>query len=340
MRKFIYILLITLPLLLSGCAPIGDKSTSMSIIYLATAILSLLLLVGYFVLMRKKNIWFGFLFSSIFVVNTGYWLLSVSKNLAMALFANRLSYLGSVFLPFAMIMIILNVTNSKYPKWIPYLLSAINIFVFLVASSYPYLDIYYKEVAPKIVNGVCVLSKTYGGWHSLYLVFPLAYFSATIAVTIHSFAKKKLETKMQAVVLSIAVFVNICVWLLEQLVHIDFEFLSVSYIISELFLICLTLTIEDASEQKEGDSDNTPSHPIPENVDADEARFLYFKENLPRLTPTETKIYTYYTEGKTTKEIMVLLTIKENTLKYHNKNIYSKLGVSSRKELLYFSKMN
>ena len=28
------------------------------------------------------------------------------------------------------------------------------------------------------------------------------------------------------------------------------------------------------------------------------------------------------------------MSIKENTLKYHNKNIYSKLGVSSRKQLI------
>lgn len=28
------------------------------------------------------------------------------------------------------------------------------------------------------------------------------------------------------------------------------------------------------------------------------------------------------------------LNITENTLKYHNKNIYSKLGVSSRKQLI------
>ena len=31
---------------------------------------------------------------------------------------------------------------------------------------------------------------------------------------------------------------------------------------------------------------------------------------------------------------MLRLSIKENTLKFHNKNLYSKLGVSSRKELL------
>ena len=36
----------------------------------------------------------------------------------------------------------------------------------------------------------------------------------------------------------------------------------------------------------------------------------------------------------TTKEVLANLNIKENTLKYHNRNIYSKLGVSSRKELL------
>ena len=31
------------------------------------------------------------------------------------------------------------------------------------------------------------------------------------------------------------------------------------------------------------------------------------------------------------------LGITENTLKYHNKNIYSKLGISSRKQLLRFA---
>ena len=44
------------------------------------------------------------------------------------------------------------------------------------------------------------------------------------------------------------------------------------------------------------------------------------------------KIYRF--KGKSTKEIMSDLNIKENTLKFHNKNLYSKLGVTSRKRLL------
>ena len=59
-----------------------------------------------------------------------------------------------------------------------------------------------------------------------------------------------------------------------------------------------------------------------------------FLTRVDTLTPTERCIYDYYLEKKTTKEILELLNIKENTLKFHNKNIYSKLEVSSRKELI------
>ncbi len=65
--------------------------------------------------------------------------------------------------------------------------------------------------------------------------------------------------------------------------------------------------------------------------------YEYFIGNLKTLTPTEYRIYELYLAGKSAKEIMDITGIKENTLKYHNKNIYSKLGISSRKQLLRFA---
>ena len=53
-----------------------------------------------------------------------------------------------------------------------------------------------------------------------------------------------------------------------------------------------------------------------------------------RLTPTENAVFSLYLDGKSPKEIMQEMNIKETTLKYHNRNIYSKLGVSSRKQML------
>lgn len=63
----------------------------------------------------------------------------------------------------------------------------------------------------------------------------------------------------------------------------------------------------------------------------------YFVCNLKTLTPREMRIYELYVEGKSTAEIAENIGIKENTVKYHNKNIYSKLGISSRKQLLRFA---
>ena len=71
--------------------------------------------------------------------------------------------------------------------------------------------------------------------------------------------------------------------------------------------------------------------------EVDPDAYAMFLANLISLTPKEREILNLYLAGKSAKEIMELIHISENTLKYHNKNIYSKLGVSSRKELLLYS---
>ena len=61
------------------------------------------------------------------------------------------------------------------------------------------------------------------------------------------------------------------------------------------------------------------------------------RENLGMLTPAEHRIYELYLAGHTAKQIAEMLNISENTIKYHNKNIYSKLGITSRKQLLRYA---
>ncbi len=65
--------------------------------------------------------------------------------------------------------------------------------------------------------------------------------------------------------------------------------------------------------------------------------YEYFLCNLGTLTASEYRIYELYLEGKNVNQIAEIVGIKLNTLKFHNKNIYSKLGISSRKQLLKFA---
>ena len=71
--------------------------------------------------------------------------------------------------------------------------------------------------------------------------------------------------------------------------------------------------------------------------EVDPDNYQTFLANLKSLTPTEKLVFNHYLDGKNAKEIMAILNIKETTLKYHNRNIYDKLGVSSRKELLRYA---
>ena len=186
--------LIGITLGLSGCSSVGDGAASQSIIYWVAAVLSALLLIGCLFLVRKKRQWFVLLFSSVLVVNIGYTFLSVFSCLEMALWANRVSYLGSVLLPFAMLMIILNLTNTRTKRWVKVALFSLAVVVFLIVANPGILPIYHKEVSFAVVNGVSTLIKIYGPLHPLYLVYLLGYFSAMIAVIIRAYIKKTFDS--------------------------------------------------------------------------------------------------------------------------------------------------
>ena len=329
---------------LSGCNAIGEKTASLTIVYGTTAIVSLILFLFYFCAVKKKNIWFVTMFSSVLVVNIGYYCLAISSSLEEALNANRFAYLGSVLLPMAMLMIILNVTNTQYKKFLPWCLLLISAVVLFIAASPGYLEIYYKEVSFEVIDGVATLVKVYGPLHPIYLFYLLGYFAAMITIIARAQIKKTIDTTSHAIIIAVAVFVNIGVWFIEQLVSINFEMLSVSYIISELFLLGVNLIMHENQRLREiirqKEEDKAPANRINKRINnpvsfdqIDKSTTQLFIDGYKTLTPKELELFNAYIAGQSTKEILVALNIKENTLKYHSKNLYSKLGVNSRKQL-------
>ena len=331
-------------LLLSGCGPVGEKAASMSAIYAVAAVLALVLLVGYCAIVKKRDPWYLLLFASILVVNIGYFALAISKGLGEALLANRVSYLGSVFLPLSMCMIIINATHIRYGKWMPGVLLGVAVVMFLIAASPGYLPIYYQDVSFAVVNGVATLVKDYGPLHSLYLVYLLGYFGAMIGIIVYASVRGKIDSLAYAVIIAMAVFVNLGVWLIEQLVYIEFEILSVSYIISECFLLGLHALMAEGDRGKsvlsrqEGEPAEKTASPVSGETEPaapeDKEMLQLFISGLSSLTPKERELYECYVAGLTTDVIMEKLMIKENTLKFHSKNLYGKLGVRSRRLLM------
>lgn len=70
-------------------------------------------------------------------------------------------------------------------------------------------------------------------------------------------------------------------------------------------------------------------------IDPDD--YKHFVMGIKTLTKSERTIFDLYLEGKDAKEIASIVDIKDSTLKFHNSNIYQKLGVTSRKQMMKFA---
>lgn len=70
-------------------------------------------------------------------------------------------------------------------------------------------------------------------------------------------------------------------------------------------------------------------------VDPDD--YEQFLMGVKTLTQMERTVFEHYLAGKKVKDIVELLGIKESTVRFHNRNIYSKLGVNSLKQLLLYA---
>lgn len=354
---FIFFITMAFCFPLNGCAAnenifiYGDKPT-LSFFYAITACVSLLMIILYGLIFRKKDLWVFLLYVSIFVVNLGYFSVSVSKNLEAALLANRISYLGSVFLPLCMLMTIFEACRLNVRKSITGTLIAVSVVVFLIAASPGYLDVYYKEVSLEIFNGAARLVKVYGELHIVYYIYLFAYFSSMLAVILYAVIKKKINSYKYASVLASVVFMNILIWLFEQIFKSDFEFLSVSYIAGEFLLFFFFGILSDyrALEKKTEESvsviqnlnvktvqgaDNlTQENDNKElTVESIDALVESWKERY-NLTARETEVIKLMLLNIKRKEIAEQLCLSENTVKTHFSHIFEKMNVSGKSEMI------
>ncbi len=336
---------------------------SISIIYAAVSLISLILIGCYGAFIKRKDIWLMLLYVSVFVVNLGYFSISISTSLNEALLANRISYLGSVFLPLCMMMSIANVCKLKVRKEIVTVLIVVSVGVFLLAASPGYSDLYYKAVTFEATDGVGRLIKTYGSLHIIYLIYLVSYFVSMIAIIFYSAVRKKISSHKYASMLTAVVFLNIIIWFLEQIIDVEFEFLSVSYIASEIILLFLCSIIQDYVELKEnkGAAESNLSEKADETKSSEDqlSQIEQFSQNdqsshsdqedlclsrqLPlilelwspedALTSREAEVLSLIFDNYKRREIAQKLCLSENTVKTHTSHIFTKLSVSGKTEL-------
>ena len=321
-----------------------EKSGNMAIIYGAIALLSVFLLIGYLLWEKKKEKHFAALFACVSFVNCGYFLQSVSDTLAAAMTANRISYFGAAYSVLVMLLIIMDVCRVRRSAGVMAALFGISTAAFLLAAGGDRLGLYYEAVSIETVNGMTRLVKNYGPLHILYPVYLLIYFAVMVEMIIHAARKGSLSSGKYAAFLVAITLTNLIVWAVEQLIDVDFEFLSVSYVATEVMLLAIYGMLRDYGILEPGGvmlsaralGDQNVGHDVGGLPPDMEELFRAFAANAKTLTAAERRILDYYIDGHEIADVPELAFISIHTVKKHNRSIYQKLGVASRDELMVY----
>jgi len=188
----------------------------MALAYGIIALISLCMVGICVVADKKRDIWLLWVFVSVSICDLGYFMLSVSPNLGSALNSNRISYLGSVFLPFFMLMMVLRFCGIKRNKYLTITLVAMGIVMLGITTTPGILPIYYSTVDIEFVNGATKLIREYGPLHALYYVYLIGYMLSMVIVTLYAIAKKKISSRLHTSLLLCIVLCNVVIWLAEQ----------------------------------------------------------------------------------------------------------------------------
>lgn len=317
----------------------------MTTLYCITFIVSILMTGIYFYVDRKRDIWLMLLFLSVAVCNLGYLLLSGAKTLEGALWANRTAYLGSVFLPFFMLMMIMNLSRFTYPKVLPKILIVINSAMLFIAASGGWLPIYYKSVDIEIIDGAAVLIKEYGPLHNLYKIYLFAYFAAMVVIILYTAIKHTVVSIKHSIFFAFVVIGNIAIWLVENMIHAGFEFLSISYIVTEGLILFLYGILQDygladtekiaeqsvtaVSQDTEDNKNEVIKSFSNEQIDS----IINNWQIISSLSQREVEVLRFILANKKRKDIAQELFVTESTIKKHTSGIFRKLEITNRAEL-------
>ena len=300
--------------------------------------ISLVLIAVYYTAIKKREFWLGLLFVCVALVNTGYFMLSLSKTVEFAIFANDMAYLGSVFLMMCMFFTIIKLCGYTVKKELVIALTTVAGVMFFMVATSGWLPWYYKSVAIENIGGATVLVKEYGVLHPVYLVYLVLYFASMIAMIIHSIIKKKVASQKLAVSLAVVVLMNRAVWFVEKFVEWNFETLSVSYVASEILFVLLYWLMQDSALAGQITTMANKAEELGLNVSTltMEAKINKIIATLPEgvtLAHREREILEKILESKKRKDIAFEMCLSENTVKTYTRNLYNKLNVGSREEL-------
>ena len=211
----------------------------MAVYYYGTLfIISIVLSLIYSLLWHKHfSVYLSLIFLVIPISITGYLMGALADNVGTALLAQKVIYIGSCFLLPFIFLNILNLCNINYPKILSVSVLAVSMLFYIAVLTGGYSTIFYKSVFLINEHGLKRLVKDYGFMHTLFLVFVVGVFLASLSVTVYTYFKKNDTSNKIVFMLFLTQFFAILAYFVGGRLIENIEMLPLAYVLSQILFL-------------------------------------------------------------------------------------------------------
>ena len=199
-------------------------------------LLSLLSLVVLIYYSKRGNNMLEILLSvSLFVSNVGYYFLSTARTVDTAFIANSLAYLGGIFLPFIVMLKLVDFSKSKIPDSFAFIMAFFNILLYITVMLSEKYTFYYADVVFDPGPPASLIT-TPGPFYYVRFVILGVEMALSIFFTALTYTGRRKASFRTMIFFVGMMFLVFVVYITELIVDLKYELLPVCYLACGLML--------------------------------------------------------------------------------------------------------
>lgn len=186
---------------------------------------------------RKKSACYYLLFTTTLITNFFYLMLSLSKDLEVAVMFNKLTCLDGTFMSFFLLLCICDICQIKVSNTIFAIGAIVNAVIFSQLVSLNPILPYYISARMNTSEGYTYLEREFGPTYYIYIGVVIFYMLIPIGIILYAFTKRNIISYVYPIVLGACQVFVIVMYIVEAVSNSHFERLPIAYVGTEMVII-------------------------------------------------------------------------------------------------------
>lgn len=188
---------------------------------------------------KRTTSYYTTMFHVMTIQIAGHLFLALSNNIETAILANKIAYVGAVYIPLLFFLGELTICNIRISRRLRIGLFAFSSIIYGFAATAGWSDIFYKSVSLVQNHGITDFTAEFGPTHILFNIMLSLYLISGICVVIYALLKKKNVSYKNLLGLVSIGFISIAAFFVFRELSLDMIAMPFIYLLVEYIMIAI-----------------------------------------------------------------------------------------------------